>query len=236
MSSRVSRKNVNRVVREQIAREKRRRRTIIISVSAVVALVVVGLVGWAIAASQTSSSYAVPKNVSSDGTGLLVANNDGKPNVELFADYLCPNCKNFEQEAGPTLAQYVQDKQISYVYHPIAILDYQSSTNYSTRAASAAACASDLGKFTEFSQALFGQQPPEGGAGLTDERIIQIGTSAGLADPAFAKCVNEGKYKGWVAHITEESARRGVTGTPTVMVNGKKVESTREAVAAAVNG
>ena len=236
MSSRVSQKNTNRVVREQLAKERRQRRAMYISIGAVLALVVVGLAGWGVYSAQKPTSFATPVHVSSDGNGIAVASNEGKPNVELFADYLCPNCKVFEQDTGATLAQYVQDKSISYVYHPIAILDRSSSTAYSTRAASAAACASDYGKFTEFSQGLFEQQPPEGSAGLTDDQLIQIGTSAGLVDPAFARCVTSGKYKDWVTHITSDSGRRGVTGTPTVMVNGKVVESTREAVSAAVTG
>jgi len=117
--------------------------------------------------------------------------------------------------------------------HPIAILDDRSTNEYSTRSAAAAGCASDGGKFLAYNDALYADQPAEGGAGPTDEELIATGRSLGLGDD-FATCVNDGKYETWPNHTTDSASARGVSGTPTVLVNGTKVDPTLAAVTAAI--
>jgi protein-disulfide isomerase len=235
VSSRVREKQANRVIREQLAREQRRRRTIIVSIVAVVALVLAGLVGWAVyEAQKPPASFATPAHATGDGTGIVAAS--GPVPVELYVDYLCPNCKNFEDAASATIDQLVAAGKINLVYHPIAILD--RSTNppgYSTRAGSAAGCAADEGKFLEYTKALFAQQPAENSSGLTDDQLVQIGAGAGLSSPSFGQCVHVGKYKAWMAHNTDSAAGKGINGTPTVLVAGKPTEPTPAALTAAVN-
>ena len=57
--------------------------------------------------------------------------------------------------------------QVSLVYHPLNFLDEASTTNYSTPAAAAAGCAAGLDGSASRRMALFVNQPPEGGPGLT---------------------------------------------------------------------
>jgi protein-disulfide isomerase len=124
---------------------------------------------------------------------------------------------------------------VTVVYHPIAILDRYSTTEYSTRSAAASAAAAEGGKFLAFHDALYAQQPPEGGPGLDDAKLIEIGRSVGLTDPAFADAVTKGTYRGWATTVTDTASARGVTGTPTVLVGGKKLDRpTPEALSAAV--
>ena len=52
-----------------------------------------------------------------------------------------------------------------------------------------------------------------------------MGSGAGIADPAFAGCVSAGRYDGWVRKNTDAASQRGVTGTPTVLVNNKLISN-----------
>lgn len=224
MSKRVDQKAAARVVREHIAREQRRRRLLWTSIAVVLAVVVAGGVGFGIWQAQQPEKYNVPATATAKHDGMFVTHNDGKPTVELYLDYQCPLCKQVEELLKPTLDQWIADKTVTLVYHPISILDRYSQPNkFSTRAAGAAGCAADGGKLYEFSNALFVKQPAENTGGLPDEEIIAAGTSVGLTDPAFAQCVRDGKYHTWAKKITTDATKRGVNGTPTIYVNDKKI-------------
>jgi protein-disulfide isomerase len=233
VSSRARQKQANRFVREQLARERRRRRNLIISIVAVVGVIAAGLIGFSVYQLQKPTSYATPAHASADHTGIVASS--GKVEVDLYVDYLCPNCKNFEDSASATLDQLVASGKIKLVYRPIAILDQSTNpSGYSTRAGSAAGCAADGGRFLEYTKALYAQQPAEGSAGLTDDQLVQIGTGAGLTSPSFAQCVRAGRYASWMAHNTDAAAANNVNGTPTVLVAGKQVAPSADAIKAAV--
>lgn len=235
MSSRAKTKQANRIVREQLAAEARRRRTVIVSVVAAAVLVIAGLVGLGVYLNQAPpASFAIPAAAGGgDRTGIPVGS--GPVPVNIYLDYLCPICNQFEQSAQSTLDDQISKKKITVTYHPIAILNDRSNpSGYSTRAGSAAACASDAGKFLEYTKALYGKQPAEGSAGMSDDQLVDVGTSVGLTSDSFAQCVRSEKYSDWMAHNTDTAASKNINGTPTILVNGKPVDATVSALLAAI--
>jgi len=94
-------------------------------------------------ASDTTSTFGnlsipVPRNGTPSGDGVVVS--AGAVAVDVYIDYQCPFCRQFELMAGPTLNRLVADRMVSLVYHPVNFLDAISPTGYSTRAASDQAC------------------------------------------------------------------------------------------------
>ena len=174
----------------------------------------------------------VPAGATAEGDGVVVGS--GPTRVDAYIDFLCPYCKRFELSAGPELAKLVADGLVSVAYHPMNFLDQASTTNYSTRAAAASGCAADQGKFLDFANALFEYQPPEGGPGLSDAEIADLGRMAGLADAPFASCLSEAPYLDWPSYVTARATQAGVSATPTVLVAGHPVEPDARAIAAAV--
>ncbi|MFI6758871.1 DsbA family protein [Micromonospora sp. NPDC050417] len=226
-------KSSARVVREQLARERRRRRTLWTSLIAVAVLVVAGLIGWSVFASQRSpSDFTAPAGATADGNAIAVGT--GPVTVDIYEDFICPFCGQFEKSTGSTLDQLVSENKVRILYHPVAYLDRASSTEYSTRSSAASGCAANEGKFREYVEALFNRQPAEGSAGLSDDELISIGTGVGLDGGTFGSCVRDGTFKAWTAHVTEAASRANINSTPTVLVNGKGVNPNPDDVKAAV--
>jgi protein-disulfide isomerase len=174
----------------------------------------------------------LPAGTTAEGDGVMIGH--GPVRVDIFIDFLCPYCQRFELSSGQTLATLVADGQASLVYHPMNFLDEASTTNYSTRAAAASGCAADQGRFVEYAHALFVSQPPEGGPGLTDGQLADVGRGAGLADAAFTTCVSDPPYLDWPPYVTARATDLGVEGTPTVLVAGRQVRPEARAISAAV--
>jgi protein-disulfide isomerase len=174
----------------------------------------------------------VPASATAQGDGVVIGS--GPVTVDAYIDFLCPFCRQFELNAGDALAGLVSAGQISLAYHPMNFLDAASSTNYSTRAAASSGCASDGGRFLEYAHAVFVSQPPEGGPGLTDAQLADLAVGAGLPAPAFAECVQSGRYLDWPPYVTAMATARGVQSTPTVLVNGMPVPGNARMITAAV--
>jgi protein-disulfide isomerase len=175
------------------------------------------------AAKPTSVMPPVPVPRGSTPTGDGVVVGAGTVDVETYIDFQCPFCKQFELTSGELLDRLVNDRAIRLVSHPMNFLDAVSPTGYSTRAAAASAAAADAGRFREYAHALFVNQPPEGGPGLSDGQLLELGQMLGITDPEFAETIRTGRYLPWPPYVTERAVARGVAGTPSVFVNGVPV-------------
>jgi protein-disulfide isomerase len=147
----------------------------------------------------------------------------GKPvKVVLYIDFICPVCKNFEAQYNETLTKLRDEGKITVEYRPLGFLDSRSTTNYSSRAANAAACVVNESpeKYSDFVNALFDKQPAEGSAGLSDDDLKKMATEVGAK--SIDSCIDQKTYRPWVKYATQEASIIGVSGTPTVMVDGKQ--------------
>jgi protein-disulfide isomerase len=174
----------------------------------------------------------VPAQTTPTGDGVVVGG--GPVVVDAYIDFQCPFCRAFEMTSGDALRAMVAEGLITLVVHPMDFLDEASTNHYSSRAASASGCASDAGGFSEYAQVLFANQPPEGGPGLTDEQLVELGVAIGLTGAAFVRCVPEHPYVPWADYVTQRAMARGVSGTPTTLVEGVPVPANARAIAAAV--
>jgi protein-disulfide isomerase len=115
---------------------------------------------------------------------------------------------------------------IQLTYHPMIFLDNNLQTDHSVRAANAFGCSIDAGKGEAYHNAVYANQPENEGAGWTDEQLKQWGADVGItgeAQTTFNQCVDAGTYKGWALLSNQAAFDDGITGTPTVRVNGEKL-------------
>jgi protein-disulfide isomerase len=161
--------------------------------------------------------------------------------VDIYEDFQCPNCRNLEQAIGTTLDADVRANRAQARFHSIAILDSSSNGNYSTRAANAALCASDISvdTFVSYHNYLFRPaiQPAEGSGGRSNVQLESYGQAIGLKGQDltnFDRCVASGTHTALVEAMTEDASKKGIISTPTVFVNGHQIDSTLAAYQAAV--
>ncbi|MEV0076588.1 DsbA family protein [Nocardia neocaledoniensis] len=213
------------------AADKRRKIAIQIGVAGVlVALVAAIGVGIAVNRSDDDSSGsssvaqlpATGGSVTETGT-VRIGDPNAKVKVRVVADLQCPACKQFEAANGEALAKAAADGTAVVEYQVISFLDKASTNQYSSRAANASFCVakSDPSKYQTWLQTMFAKQSPEGGAGLSNEQLVQIATEVGYTDPAVATCINDKPYNDYITQVTQQTLSSGVESTPSVFINGQ---------------
>jgi protein-disulfide isomerase len=189
-------------------------------VVAVVVGVVLLMLVPTVLSKKSNSSAKVPSSVSAaDGYGIVF--NDkvaGVPTVDLYEDFQCPICNQFEQLQSNYIHSLISEKKARVVFHPLSFIGPDS-----VRAANAAACAADQGKFLAYHDALYANQPAENSGAWSNGALIAIGAAAGLTNQQFTKCVNNGEFAGWVTNVAAAGSKANVNSTPTVFVNGKEL-------------
>ena len=180
----------------------------------------------------TSGEVKLPKGVA-DPHAPVVATNDGVlrpgvPTLQIFEDFQCPACANLEQTYGPMIQQEAADGNIALSYRIMTFLDNNLNNDASLRAANGLGCAITGGVGEPYHNIVYANQPEQEGDGWTDDQLKQFGADAGLSGDAktqFDKCVDEGTYKGWAQLSNDAAFNEGITGTPTIYVNGKELPS-----------
>lgn len=201
---------------------------------AIVLALLVAVIAVAVTSSQAGKSDPTatssgpvtdPKNLASSGA-LLVGRADAPKTVTVFFDFMCPACGQFEKVNSADLNTLTASGKVNLELRPMTFLNDQSQgTRYSTRAANALATVHDTNPALtqKFYNGLFAAQPQEGSTGLTDEKIGQIATEAGVPADVVAT-FGQGKFNAWTEKSNKAAFDAGVTGTPAIYVNGVKAE------------
>ena len=211
-------------IRREQERKERRRRTILI----VVGLTVLAAIGTAVSVyiDRTGTPSSAPQGAVA--TYAVPAGPASAPvKVAVYEDFMCPFCRQFEQASRTALGKDIAEGKVQVRYHVLNFLDDRSTTKYSTRAANAyAAVLDDSGPKVakRFHDLLFENQPEEGSAGISDSRLLQYAVQAGADRGAVSSAMRDRTFEQWVDNGTEQASKDGVTGTPTVKVNGKTVK------------
>lgn len=167
---------------------------------------------------EEASSTRV-EGVSVDDDPFLGQSNAPVTVIE-FSDFQCPFCRRFVEETLQEIKRnYVDTGKIRWVYR-----DYPLSQihPYAEKAAEAADCAGEQGRFWEYHDLLFKNQAVWSAGGATVE-FRKYASSLGLEEGRFNSCLDSGKYADEVSKDLADGLKAGVEGTPTFFVNGVKV-------------
>lgn len=136
---------------------------------------------------------------------------DAPVTVVEFSDFECPFCKQAQGTVAKLLERYAGKIRLLYRDLPLENIHPQAR-----RAAEAARCARDGGKFWEYHDVLFAQSPK-----LAPDDLKRYASQVGLDGEKFDACVASGAHKASVQKDIDEGTGLGITGTPAFFINGR---------------
>ena len=128
-----------------------------------------------------------------------------------FSDFECPYCSRFLTTLKSVTKKY--SDQVRLVFRQLPLNSIHPSAQ---KAAEASLCASDQGKFWEMHDLMFADQK-----NLQVKDLQRKAESAGLDLNTFNSCLSSDKYQQRVQQDIIEGSVAGVTGTPTLFINGR---------------
>jgi protein-disulfide isomerase len=187
--------------------------------------------------SQQADTASADVPVTRDGGVVVVGESSAKVPLDVYEDFLCPACRQFEETYGSDIDKYVTDGSVQVRYHMLPMLNERSDpAGYSLDSANAGLCAADAGQFPAFHKSLYADQPEEGSRGWDRQQLAKLGKDLGITSADFTTCVTSGKYNDLVqsnfdevkktAYLQQEfpDGTKGF-GTPTI-ASGEKVVDT----------
>ena len=224
-----------RLAQQQAAAAAARRRTLTqIGIIGGVAVVVIAIIATAVvlgsrdrggptatpsvSSTVTVDGAQVPFTVS--GSAFRLGPTDAKATVDLWVDYSCPHCQEFEATNDATITSLVASGKLAVTYHNIQIV-----TDYGTEAGSASACMAvhDPAAWPAYNAALYANHSADTDSwGASD--FTRFAAANGGGD-ATQKCTTDGTYRGWITANTAASTKADVSGTPTMFIDGKKTDT-----------
>nr|WP_202555345.1 thioredoxin domain-containing protein [Streptomyces sp. SID4950] len=220
------------VEREKQKASDRRRRTLIVGAGVVCVLGLAAVIGVVAAnagkdkKSNSAGPVVAPSGAQGkDGLAIPVGKEGAKSTLTVWEDFRCPACKGFETTYRPVIRELVDAGQLQAQYHLVTLIDGNLGGSGSRVAANAAACAQDAGKFRDYHDVLYENQPAEtDDAYASTGKLIELaGKVDGLDTAAFRTCVEDGTHNSWVAKSNDAFRSGGFSGTPTVLLNGKNI-------------
>lgn len=171
---------------------------------------------------QSSNNKAISNHAQGDNKKVVL--------VE-YGDYQCPACGQFYPIVKQLQAKYAND--ITFRFANFPLVQIHKNAMVGARAAEAAAL---QGKFWEMHDLLYENQNTWSASSDPNPYFVQYASSLGLDITKFKQDMASQAVLNTINADTSEAQAAGATGTPTFVLNGKKIEnpSTLEAFSALI--
>ncbi|MER5870545.1 DsbA family protein [Streptomyces sp. NPDC002044] len=242
-----------RAEREAQAKKDKVRRQLVVGGAVLAVLAIAGGIGYAVVQSSkpgywenaAKADLIKPKNTEGeDGTTVVVGKPEAKKTLELYEDSRCPACASFEQAVGGQVKKDVDAGKYKLRYFGATFIDNAVKGEGSKNALSALGAALNVSPeaFLDYKAALYSKElhPEETVDSFAkDAYLLKVADTvpALKGNAEFKKAVEDGTYDRWALTMSDAFGKSGVTGTPTLKMDGKKIETpgTADAFTAAID-
>jgi len=217
----LSKRETMRVERKK---QQQRQRLIIVGSIVVAVIVIAGLIVAPTiqrANAPVGEFVRVTPQTWPDPDGVRLGDPNAAVTIDIFEDFKCSACQAYHQSIEPqVLSELVETGRVHYIFHNYPFLDDSSNVKDSDKAANAAMCAAEQGKFWDYKSILFSNFNGIPGE-FSDNRLIAFADSLSLDNTQFTECYKDRKYQVDIDADLALGEQWNVTGTPSVYVNGQ---------------
>ena len=134
-----------------------------------------------------------------------------KVTIVEFADYQCPHCKVAAESLKKVTEKFKGKVRLVFIDYPI------NPSGISRAVAEASHCATEQGKFWDFHYKAFESQST-----LDKDSPSKLAREIKLDEAKFKACMDAAKGKAIVDKALGEGERIGVSGTPYLLISGRR--------------
>jgi protein-disulfide isomerase len=136
----------------------------------------------------------------------------------VFSDFQCPFCSRLAPTLQELRKRYPRELRVVFKQLPLPF------HQHAALAAEASLAAHAQGKFWEMHDKLFVEQ-----RALEREALLRYAQELGLNYARFQRALDERTYRAQVEADAKHAAALGIRGTPTMVINGRKLSGARSA-------
>ncbi len=242
-----------RLLQQAEAKRAKRTRLFVALGSSFAAILVVAAVAFVIWSGTKKGDETKPKespsaNVSADGvisvgkgssegTTRAGAKNSGKPRVRIYSDYACTHCNDLEKEYGNKLVNLAGKGEITLEIVPLSVLQQKFSDvasqadYYIAEKAPQYYAAFHTKYFADVSAPIFARQKGIPSESEHKKVALDVAKKVGVPDNVLKgldSTLSKNRYGPFLQHAAKKFADAGHQGTPTVTINGKRLEDWTE--------
>lgn len=155
--------------------------------------------------------------------GMVLGDPSAPVEVVEYGDLQCPVCKQFAEETlPPVIEKRVRDGEVKVQFKNFPILGPQSAP-----AGAAALAAGAQGKGWQFLDLFYHNQGLENSGYADDAFLTAVAEAAGVPDIAkWERDRSSEKFEAEVEETNEEAERLGLSGTPSLALQGPGTDGT----------
>jgi protein-disulfide isomerase len=227
MAKKTETKSKRQTLKEQREKKQRQQRLVLILVIAGVALIIAAfLIVPSIQRANAPVGDVIP--ITPVARPQVNKTAMGDPNapvlVQVWSDFQCPACRIFAEQIEPLIVEnYVVPGKALYVYRQYPFIDDQAVTKESDQASNASMCAADQDRFWDYHDILFANWNGENAGSFADKRLVAFAQALGLDMNKFNACFKANTFRTQINQDLNDGNNAGVTGTPSVFVNGQQI-------------
>lgn len=162
--------------------------------------------------------------VADPSAGTAIGPEDAPIVIYDFSDYLCPHCREFNGMVGKLLR-----RQYAVPGGPLRWVSYEFPLqDPSVPATIAAHCAGEQDRYWDMHDMIFARVNAWAREADPNDVFVELADDIGLDEGEFRSCLRERRGLRQILAAKEYGKQLGVTGTPTIFVNGQAVPRTMQ--------